>query len=295
MSKIDLLSIGHISIDYNVDYLGNLVNEIGGAVVFSSASAYALGHKVKVLTKQAEGTDLLKGFTLPKTDLVVLPSTKPTSIKNVYLSADKERRECFALSQGDPFTADDVSADLDSEIYHFAGLIYGDYEDGLIQTLAARGKVAVDVQGFLRCADRETGKMSFKDWADKRELLPYITYFKTDAAEAEILTGQSDRQKAADLFLEWGAKEVLITHNTEVIAKSQDGQSSVCPIKARNLSGRSGRGDTTFAAYITERLHNNVADSLLYATATVSLKMETPGPIRVGRAEIARYISEFYK
>ena len=125
------------------------------------------------------------------------------------------------------------------------------------------------------------------------EMLPYIDFLKTDAAEAEILTGLEDRYEAAKLLYSWGAKEVVITHNTEVIA--YDGEKFyACPIKARNLSGRTGRGDTTFAAYINERLTNDIEHSLLYATATVSLKMETPGPFRGTKADVENYIAEFY-
>ena len=75
-----------------------------------------------------------------------------------------------------------------------------------------------------------------------------------------------------------------------------DGQNYyTCPIKARNLSGRSGRGDTTFASYITERLHSDIPTSLLWATATVSLKMEKPGALQVKREQIADYINEFFQ
>ncbi|MGN1169190.1 MAG: ribokinase, partial [Acutalibacteraceae bacterium] len=66
------------------------------------------------------------------------------------------------------------------------------------------------------------------------------------------------------------------------------------PIRARNLSGRTGRGDTTFAAYLNERLTHSVKDALLTATATVSYKMETPGALKATRADIENYIKEFY-
>jgi sugar/nucleoside kinase (ribokinase family) len=68
-----------------------------------------------------------------------------------------------------------------------------------------------------------------------------------------------------------------------------------CPLRARNLSGRTGRGDTTFAAYINERLEHDIKDSLLFAAATVSNKMETPGPFRGTREDVVRYIDEFYR
>ena len=67
-----------------------------------------------------------------------------------------------------------------------------------------------------------------------------------------------------------------------------------CPIKARNLSGRTGRGDTTFAGYITERQWAGIEDALLYCTALVSLKMETPGPYMGTRSDVESYIREFY-
>ena len=120
-----------------------------------------------------------------------------------------------------------------------------------------------------------------------------IDYLKTDAAEAEILTGLTDRAEAAKLLYSWGAKEVLITHNTEVLA--YDGERIyTCPIKARNLSGRTGRGDTTFAGYITERQRAGVEEALRYCTALVSLKMETPGPFQGTRQDVLDYLREFY-
>ncbi len=291
--KYDVMTIGHSSLDHNIDSDGSEIVEVGGAVLYSSASAYSLGHRVLALTKLAEGDeDRLSAFAVPRANIKVLPATVSTSIENRYLTPDKERRECRAIAKGDPFTKNDIPSDA-VKIYHFAGLIYGDYEDGLIEYLAAKDKVAVDVQGFLRHSDPETGKMYFEDWADKLKLFPKIHYLKTDAAEAEILTGQSDRYEAAKIMHSWGAKEVMITHNSEVIV--YDGKKMYAvPIRARNLSGRSGRGDTTFAAYISERIAHSIEESLIWATATVSMKMEKPGAIRAQRRDILKYIKEIY-
>lgn len=291
----DILSIGHISLDYNIDYLDNEIIEVGGAVIYSSAAAYALGHKAGVVTKlAAKDTDRLEVFTIPRGDVYCLPSAKSTSIRNKYHTPDKERRTCTCISQGDPFTESDIP-EAECGVYHFAGLIYGDFDGELIRKVSGRGKTAVDVQALLRHVDPKTNLMYFEDWKDKLEYLPCIDFLKTDAAEAEIMTGTSDRSKAARLLHNWGAKEVVITHNTEVLA--YDGNEIyTCPIKARNLSGRSGRGDTTFAAYISERVTGaSVAEALLWATATVSAKMEKPGPYKGTRADIEDYIRRFYK
>lgn len=294
MKNYSSVIIGHVSQDINIDHLGNEVKIAGGAVLYSSASAYALGHDVFAVTKMAEADlKVLDAFTLPKENLLCLPSKKSTSIRNQYFTADKERRKSTCISQGDPFAADEIPGDISADIFHIAGLIYGDYEDGIVEKLSKRGKVAVDVQGYLRHADKNTGEMFFEDWADKKRLFPHISFLKTDAAEAEILTGLTDRTAAAKLMHEWGAGEIMITHNTEVLI--YDGSKVyTCPLRARNLSGRTGRGDTTFAAYINERLVSGIEKSLLYASATVSLKMETPGVFKGGRNDVDEYIKLIY-
>ncbi|NMP37996.1 MAG: ribokinase [Clostridiales bacterium] len=295
MKHYDSIIIGHITMDNNIDHLGNGINICGGAVLFSSAAAYALGHKVAAVTRLArKDEERLSHFTIPGADVFPIICESSTTMRNEYFTADKERRRCTCLSLGNPFENGDIPNDIDADIYHFAGLIYGDFPNDMIKACASRGAVALDVQTCLRHADMSDGSMFFEDWADKKEMLPFVSYLKTDAAEAEIMTGFSDRAQAAKQLYAWGAKEVLITHNTEVIA--YDGKNIYsCPIRARNLSGRTGRGDTTFASYINERLNNDIESSLLYATALVSLKIETPGPFGGTRADVEDYINQFYK
>ncbi len=292
MAEYKSMIIGHATLDTNTDHLGNTVKIVGGAVIYSSASAHALGHKVLAVTKLAEkDMDRLEQFTIPKEDIIVLPSEKSTDMVNIYHTADKERRTCSCLSKGDPFKASEIPA-ADVGIYHLAGLVYGDFDSELIISLSKKAPVALDVQAMLRHVNPD-GSMFFEDWKDKKECLPYITYLKTDAAEAEIMTGCTDRKEAAKHLYSWGAKEIMITHNTEVLI--YDGKEFyTCPIKSRNLSGRTGRGDTTFAAYINERPEKSIPEALLTATATVSLKMETPGPFKGTRADIENYIKELY-
>lgn len=295
MKHYESVIIGHISEDNNIDHEDHAMTICGGAVLFSSASAAALGHKVAAVTRLAEKDfDRLSQFTLDPEDIYVIKSENSTTMRNKYFTPDKERRLSACLSVGDPFLCDDIDKlGITGDIYHFAGLVYGDFPNELIKKCAKLGKVAVDVQTCLRHVDRKDGSMYFEDWADKKEMLPYIDFLKTDAAEAEIMTGLTDRLEAAKMLHSWGAKEILITHNTEVLA--YDGENAyTCPIRARNLSGRTGRGDTTFAAYITERLHKSVPESLLNATAIVSLKMETPGVFKGTRDDVEAYKKQFY-
>ena len=294
MKTYDLAVIGHVSLDYNIDCRDLLTAQVGGAVVYSSAAAHALGRSVVALTKLAPADeDRLSVFTLPREDIVCLPSSRSTSIENKYFTEDKEKRRCVCLSQGDPFTPADIPGDISAGIWQLGGLIYGDFAEGLTDELARRGDLAVDVQGYLRHSGGEGKEMFFENWADRKRVLPSVRYLKTDAAEAEILTGLSDRRDAAKALFDLGASEILITHNTEVLA--YDGKEFfTCPIKARNLSGRTGRGDTTFAAYLAERMYGDIPSALLIATATVSYKMEKTGPFDKTRADVEEYIRRFY-
>ncbi len=275
--KYDILMLGHISQDVLIDHQNVRQDIVGGAVVYSSFAAGSAGKRVKVITKLADNDlHILKNLQHPLVDWDVLPSKQSTSIKNIYFTADKERREVILLSQADPFVLEEVQAE--ASIYHLAGLFGGEIPDSLVLPLAKRGKVALDAQGVLRCLD-EQKNLVFRDWGRKQELLPYITYFKTDAAEAKILTGLDDREKAARLLYSWGAQEVMLTHNTEVMVCHQ-GNIHTAPFTNSNNSGRTGRGDTAFAAYLAWRQDHDAAESTRFAAALCSLKMEKPGVFR---------------
>ena len=295
MKKYDSFLIGHISADTVQELNGERYGFYGGAGLFGSYAAHYMGAKVGLLTKMAKSekkaVDLL---ALDGDDIYFIESAQNTSMLNRYLSEDRERRDLVVSTVADPFLIADIPQDIESEIYHIAGLIYGDYEDGLIGYLAGRGKVAVDMQGYLRRLDPKTMLLYFQDYEYKLQDFPFIRFLKTDAAEAEILTGTADREAAARMMYSWGAKEVMITHNSEVLIF--DGEKIyICPIRSRNFSGRAGRGDTTFAIYITERLHSGIEEALAFATAAVSLKMERPGPLRKTRQDVEEYRRLLYK
>ena len=292
MSQYDSLIIGEIAQDTNVDYDGTVVQAIGGAVYYSGFAAANMGHKIAVLPKADTREVDLKAAFAAAPNITVYPLHSDTSFvtKNVYHTADRERRTSTVDSMISPYRPEEVPA-IDAAIWHLAGLAAGDIPDEMIPFAAQHAMVAIDVQTMLRCV--ENGGMVYHDWAKKKEMLPYIRFLKTDAAEAEILTGTDDRAQAARMLYDWGAKEVLITHNSEVLV--YDGKEIyTCPIKARDLSGRTGRGDTTFACYITERLTADIPTALRTATALVSLKMETPGPYMGTRADVEEYIRKFY-
>ena len=292
MKQYDLMILGPATRDVNIDYTGEESCIVGGAVTFCTPAAAAAGAKVFAAIKAApEDEEVGKAFRLPQEDRIILPSRRTTEMRNRYFTVDRERRKASCPAQSDPVLPDEIPP-VERKMTHLAGLLYGDFPNELLETLKNQGKLTADIQGFLRC--NENGSLVFHDWADKRKYLPYFDILKTDAAEAEILTGLSDRAAAARQLIAWGVPEVLISYNTEML--SYDGvQMRVYPVKSRNLSGRTGRGDTVFGSYIAMRvLGADMDEALRYATACVSLKMETPGPFSGTRSDVEAYLREFY-
>ena len=270
----DITMVGHICKDTLID-LGKKTESLGGAVYFSSLAAVRSGADVQVVTKAAERDDgLLDPMRREGIGITRLDDEDTTSITLVYDSPDRERRKLVLETQAGAFDVTSLP-DIPSSIYHLAGLFKGEIPDDFITHLSSRGSVALDVQGVLRCS--EEGKLHFRPWDRARELLPLVSFLKTDAAEAEILTGEKDREKAALMLNGWGAGEVMVTHNREVLLVT-GGKLYRAPFNPANLSGRTGRGDTTFAAYLAKRLTAGPEESLFYAAALCSIKMESPGP-----------------
>lgn len=275
MKKYDIIMMGHVSKDIMIyPDINEEQRFTAGPVVYSSASASQTGAEVLVVTKAAredwKDIEYIRGKNI---DLKIIESPLSTSIENIYLSADREKRKVTLLSSAEPFTEKDIPAE-ETKIFHLAGLFRDELPDSLITPLSKKAAVAIDAQGLLRCS--EGGKLLFRDWENKKKYLPLITYLKTDAAEAEILTGTDDREKAARILADLGAKEVMVTHNTEVLIYT-DRKFYRAPFNPANLSGRTGRGDTCFASYLARHLTHGPEEAVRYAAALTSIKMEKPG------------------
>lgn len=288
----DLTIIGPATKDLNIDYDGAAVEGIGGAVTFCIPAAVSTGADVSAFVKIApEDLALLSSFPLDPSHLTILPSAKTTVMENQYFTENRERRKSSCLAQSDPISLAELPQG-GSGIYHLAGLLYGDFNIDIIPALARHGKLSADMQGFVR--HNVDGILKLQDWPEKSTYLSYFDFLKVDAVEAELLTGVEDRRDAARILCEMGANEVLLSYNEEMLVCDKQ-EIYTCPVKARNLSGRTGRGDTTTGAYLAMRaLGYEIREALLYATACVSLKMESPGPFTGTKDDVEAYIQAFY-
>ncbi len=288
----DLLILGALSKDIIVTPEG-IEHSIGGAVVYSAVAARRIGADLLAITKlHPDDNAALSVFARHNVPHMVRESRRTTSIRNTYHTPDRDRRTCEAIAMADPFEPGDIPPDITADVYYLGGLMKGEFPESFVLAMAKRGKVAIDAQGFMRV--NENGPMVFRDWKNKKDVIAVAHYLKTDAAEAEILTGETDRIRAAQILASWGAKEVMLTHSAEVLV-CVDGEICAAPFTARNLSGRTGRGDTCFASYCYWRQRHSPEEACRFAAALTSLKMERPGPFTGTLHDVERVLAERYR
>ena len=151
--------------------------------------------------------------------------------------------------------------------------------DFIAELKKAGYRLSADMQSFVRQVQSPDGNINFSDVPNKQELVRLLEMVKLDIVEAKVLTATDDLVKAAQIIENWGCPEVVITQAEGMLAQV-GGQIFYEKFTNRSVVGRTGRGDTAFAAYLARRMDHNADEALKFAAALVSIKMETPGPFK---------------
>jgi sugar/nucleoside kinase (ribokinase family) len=287
MHALDLLLLGHLAKDEVV--IGGLTaNRVGGAILFGAHAAAASGLRCGVATKLAAADeDLLAPLVEMGVKVHWRPSRHTCGIRNIYTTADQDRRRCVLIHAGAPFDEGDLPVGLTARVIHVGPLLAGQVPAALLAGLARRSALGVDLQGFLRvrCAGDE---LELRPWPDAAASLACVTYLKADAAEAEVATGQTDIPRAAQALsrLIRPDGEVVLTHASRVTVLV-GGELHEAPLDPVALEGRTGRGDTCMASYLAARLQGQEpAWAARYAAALTSIKLERDGPFEGTREQV---------
>jgi sugar/nucleoside kinase (ribokinase family) len=285
---VDIMMIGHFAKDrLVVDGHGEIAS--GGAVYYGSVALRRLGVRVAVVTRlHPDDFPRLEELKQAGIQVFATPAPETSGIENIYDSADMERRVCKPIGFAGPFRPQDIP-NLSARIYVVASIIAGEVDLALLKSLAQRGPVAIDVQGFVRV--REDGDLVFRHWPEMEEGLSHVAYLKVDRAEAELLTGLTDMVAAARRLAGYGPREVVLTQSSGVTVFA-DGQICRAPFTPHSLAGRTGRGDTCFATYLGRRLTASAEEATRLAAAVTTLKQEHPGPWRGTLADVEALLAD---
>ena len=226
-------------------------------------------------------------------DVKVIPSRKSVYFENKY-GEDMNNRTQRVLAKADPFTAENLR-DINADIYHLGTLLADDFDLDTIKALAAKGTVAVDVQGYLR---KVTGEDAVHvDYDKKREAMPYISILKANEKEMEVLTGTTDPRRAAKILSGWGCREVLLTLGDKGSIIYTEGVFHEIPaLPPADLVDATGCGDTYMAGYLYKRSRGaSYQEAGTFAAAMCTLKLQDKGAFSGTEEDVEKLIRNSQK
>lgn len=272
----EICCIGHITKDKIIT--GKMTNYMaGGTSIYFSSAISKMPVKYTLVTALAESEmQSVADLRSKGINVIALPSQHTVYFQNSY-AENQDYRTQKVLEKADPFSIADVR-DLNARIFHLGPLLADDMSAELIRFLADKGTLSLDVQGFLRKV--EGTDVIPIDWADKMELLPYISILKASEHEMEVLTGESDKHTGAKILAGWGVKEVIITMGYNGSLIYADGNYYDVPAyEPAQITDATGCGDTYMAGYLYQRVKGADYETAgRFAAAMASLKIEESGP-----------------
>jgi sugar/nucleoside kinase (ribokinase family) len=285
-NSYDIAFIGHMCFDEVIPFQGEPHVAPGSAVLCGALATTRVGKKVVVVTRIAQKDEQILELLRQNGVFVhAIYAAETTYMMVIHLSADVDDRKMVQRANAGFFTIADMPP-LNAQFLHLAGITDQEFDLDFIRGLKEKGyRLSADMQSFVRQVDPVSRTIAFRDVPLKREIIHVLEMVKLDIVEARILTGKGDPEQAARMIEYWGCPEVVITQAEGVLALS-GGQTYFEKFTNHSVAGRTGRGDTTFAAYLARRMDHNVAESLKFAAALVSIKMETPGPFNGTSADV---------
>ena len=291
MKRYDVLYIGNYTKDTIISPAGTRIVD-GGAVNYAAHAARRLGVNVAVATRLArEDEHVIEGFREAGIDCYVNYSPTSTLLKLDYPTADPDVRTLSVMSVAGPILVSDLEG-LDAPAAVIGSSLRGEVGLDVIRYLKDRGmRVAADMQGFVRVL--HGAELRYEPWEEMEATLALLDVVKSDAMEAEFLTGETDLHKAAEFYARMGPREIVLTHKDGLLLYG-DGRFHEMKFYPRRLEGRSGRGDTCLGTYVAMRLSMPPHEAGVWAAAVTSLKMENPGPFHGSKGEVEALMREKY-
>jgi len=277
--------------DEIVPYEGQPHVAPGSAVLCGALAAAAVGKKIAVITKMSPADEnIVEPMRQAGIDVHIIPAAETSYMRVVHPEPDPDVRHMFHRKNAGFFRIEEMP-EIQTSFLHLAAICDREFDVPFMQALHRRSfDLSADMQNFVRHVDPATREVSFVDVPAKQQIASLLHRVKLDVVEARFLTGQNDLETAAVQFERWGCRETLITEAAGVLARA-DGKTYYEKFSNSSLVGRTGRGDTTFAAYLARRMDHDVADSLKFAAALVSLKMEKTGPFRGTLDDVLRRLA----
>jgi sugar/nucleoside kinase (ribokinase family) len=288
----DLVTVGAYTKDTIVSAAGTRHVD-GGGYSYAAHAAVLAGIKAGAVTRlAAKDRDSTRALRDAGVDVRIFESPQSTNMRLEYPTANVDERILTVTGVAEPFAPAHMQG-LAAKAFLVSASIRGEVPLEVLQLLRGKASlIAVDVQGFVRVLG-PGGRLQYATWPQQRAVLALVDVLKTDAVEAEFITGHSDIRMAAQALAEQGPAEIVLTHRDGLLVLA-DGEFHEAGFFPEPLRGRSGRGDTCVGSYVAKRLSEHPAAATVWAAAVTTLKMEAEGPIHRPVRDVEQLITRRY-
>jgi sugar/nucleoside kinase (ribokinase family) len=291
MKHYDFVTVGNYTKDTIVSAAGTRYVD-GGGYNYAAHAARLLGIRVAAVTRRAsEDAGVTSPLADAGIDVYAFDSPSSTLMRLEYPTANVDERILSVRGVADPIGPEHFEG-IEAHTFLITASIRGEVSLDCPRMKERSKRIAVDVQGFVRVVSSE-GRLRYEAWPERDLVLGMTDILKTDAVEAEFLTGTADIHEAARILAALGPREVVLTHKDGLLVLAE-GREYEAPFRPEELRGRSGRGDTCVGSYASRRLDADPAVATRWAAALTSLKLEAEGPITRSRADVERVLKERY-
>ena len=288
----DIVIFGNYTKDTIVSKTGTRYVD-GGGFNYGAHAAANSGMSVAAVTRLAK-EDYHVVEILESQGVDVFPTYTPSSthMRLEYPSDNPDERTLTCTETAGTYTINQFDG-LEAKAILINGSVREEAPLELVQELKKRDSILVaDAQGFIRIIAPDK-TLIHADWPEQREVLSMIDVLKADIVEAESLTGEKDLLKAAEKLFEMGPNEIVLTHRDGILVYA-DGDVFEETFKPKELLGRSGRGDTCIASYMSKRLTATPAEAIKWSAAVTSLKLEKEGTFKGNLKDINEMLNNKY-
>ena len=290
----DIVILGHVAKDI-IEIDGKSHDSLGGAVYYGGVAGSHMGLKITIITRLNEADFvILNVFKKNGISYYAYPSEQTSGLKNIYSSKNMEYRDYEPLGFAGLFRKEEIP-EINTKFFVIGPIIAGEVDLELLEYVKSKypRNLCLDIQGFMRY--RKDGRVFYSPLSlkEKKQIISNINVLKLDQTEAEILTNQKTITSAAKNLIQFGAKEILITHERGISIFTLT-KSFFFPWKNTSSMGRTGRGDTALISYLGSRITKDLEQSLKFAAALTSLKLEAPGPFNLPLYQVENLIKKEY-
>lgn len=276
----EICCIGHITRDRIITQdPPNTVYSAGGSAYYVAWAFQALPHDVDFQLVTSVSKEMMSEVErLREAGVSVKSFESPDNVffENKY-GKNMDNRSQRVLAKSAPFTIEQLEG-IEARVFHLGTLLADDFAPEVVEYLATKGDVSIDVQGYMRYVKGE--QVYSTEWNDKLRLLKHTAILKVNEWECQTLTGITDPFVAAEQIHAWGVREVIVTlggGGSIIYAEGKFYETPAYP--PSKLVDATGCGDTYSAGYLYARAKGmSYEESGRFAAAMCTLKLEHTGP-----------------